>query len=233
MSTQHVFPFTPSTPASTGVEMEWIIIDRESAAQCPLAPDILQQYDAASSRIKPELFTSTVEINTDIHHSTDACIRQLHALTDRVRCLLEPLHGDILASGTHPFSHWRRQIATGDPRYARLLERLQWTVQRVYDKVPFYREAFRAGQKDFPVHTFPFRLTEANMAAHAGSPWSDFWRNLKEGYDMFERTRIPPVVAVRGGRYVFYPAMEVIPESVRLAMLSGVPDAPVLIEGLK
>ncbi len=129
MSTQHVFPFTPSTPASTGVEMEWIIIDRESAAQCPLAPDILQQCDA-SARIKPELFTSTVEINTDIHHSTDACIRQLHALTDKVRSLLEPLHGDILASGTHPFSHWRQQVATDDPRYARLLERLQWMARR-------------------------------------------------------------------------------------------------------
>ena len=129
MSSEHVFPFSPSTPASTGVEMEWIIIDRQSAAQCPLAPDILPHVEH-TARIKPELFTSTVEINTDIHHSTAACIRQLQALTMDVRRMLHPLHGDILASGTHPFSHWRQQTATDDPRYARLLERLQWMARR-------------------------------------------------------------------------------------------------------
>ena len=129
MSPEHVFPFSPSTPASTGVEMEWIIIDRQSAAQCPLAPDILPHVEH-TARIKPELFTSTVEINTDIHHSTAACIRQLQTLTRDVRRMLRPLHGDILASGTHPFSHWRQQIATDDPRYARLLERLQWMARR-------------------------------------------------------------------------------------------------------
>ncbi len=94
------------------------------------------------------------------------------------------------------------------------------------------REAFRAGQKDFPVHAFPFRMTQAAMAAHAGSPWIGFWRNLKEGYDMFERTHVPPVVAVKDGRYVFYPSMEAIPEDVRAAMASGAPSAPALIRGM-
>jgi len=95
------------------------------------------------------------------------------------------------------------------------------------------REAFRSGQKDFPVHAFPFRMSAANMALHAASPWLDFWRNLKEGYDMFERTHVPPVVAVRNGRYIFFPDMEAIPQDVHTAMLAGEPDAPVLIQGMK
>ena len=32
--------------------------------------------------------------------------------------------------------------------------------------------------------------------------WSDFWADLKKGYDAFERTHVPPVVSVCDGRYV-------------------------------
>ena len=35
------------------------------------------------------------------------------------------------------------------------------------------------------------------MAFRAGHQWEAFWRNLKEGYDMFDNTRLPPVVGVK------------------------------------
>jgi murein L,D-transpeptidase YafK len=58
------------------------------------------------------------------------------------------------------------------------------------------------GQKRIQVHAFPFRMTAEKLAAHAGSEWHGFWANLKEAYDLFERTRRPPVVSVCGNRYV-------------------------------
>jgi len=61
--------------------------------------------------------------------------------------------------------------------------------------------ALRGRQPDFQVHVFPFRMTDANMAAHAESPWADFWRDLKAGYDAFEATRLPPRIGVCGQRY--------------------------------
>jgi murein L,D-transpeptidase YafK len=61
--------------------------------------------------------------------------------------------------------------------------------------------ALRAGQRHVPVHVFPFRMTEANLASHSDSEWKTFWVNLKEGYDAFERTRRPPYVSVCDGRY--------------------------------
>lgn len=61
--------------------------------------------------------------------------------------------------------------------------------------------ALRAGQPAFEVHAFPFRLDDAALAAERGSPWFDFWSELKPGYDAFERTRRPPRVAVRDRRY--------------------------------
>ena len=45
-------------------------------------------------------------------------------------------------------------------------------------------------------------MTAANMAAHKDDKWYDFWRNLKEGYDYFEISRLPPKVAVCEKRYL-------------------------------
>ncbi|MGE4313635.1 MAG: murein L,D-transpeptidase family protein [Pseudobdellovibrionaceae bacterium] len=59
------------------------------------------------------------------------------------------------------------------------------------------------GQRYVPVHIFPFHMTEENMLAHASSPWYPFWRNLQQGYLRFEETKIPPVVSVQNGVYVF------------------------------
>jgi len=63
--------------------------------------------------------------------------------------------------------------------------------------------AIGAGQIHVPVHVFPFRMTDANMALQTSSPWHAFWTNLKEGYDAFERTRRPPRVATCEGSYRF------------------------------
>ena len=62
------------------------------------------------------------------------------------------------------------------------------------------------GQGAFPVHIFPFRMTEAKLSAHEKSPWLNFWRDLKKGHDLFGRDRLPPAVKVCAGRYDFEPA---------------------------
>ena len=77
------------------------------------------------------------------------------------------------------------------------------------------RDAIRSGQKSIPVHAFPFRLTESNLARHANSPWVPFWSTLKEGYDHFETVRMPADVAVCGRKYVInvkLPQSKVDPE---------------------
>ena len=63
-------------------------------------------------------------------------------------------------------------------------------------------EALRRGQSRIPVHVFPFRMSDTNLARHATSPWGEFWRNLKEGYDAFEATLVPPRVGLCDKRYV-------------------------------
>ncbi len=65
------------------------------------------------------------------------------------------------------------------------------------------REAFNGGQKGFQVHAFPFRMTKENMKRHRKQRWNHFWRNLKQGYDLFLRTRKPPTVDACSRRYIF------------------------------
>jgi len=84
----------------------------------------------------------------------------------------------------------------------------------------FVASALASGQKEVPVHIFPFRMTEAAIARESGSgsssimafldsgaapkqDWSAFWHNLKEGYDLFENSHVPPTAYACGDRYEF------------------------------
>ena len=64
-------------------------------------------------------------------------------------------------------------------------------------------QALQHGQERIPIHVFPFRMTEANLAARvaAHAEWRAFWLNLKLGYDLFERTRVPPKVGICNKQY--------------------------------
>lgn len=121
--------FHASTLGSLGVEMEWITVDTATGMQTPAAPILLQRI-SETPRIKAELFTSTIEINTDIHHNTAACVQQLADLYAHVSTKLVSQHASLLSSGTHPLSGWQDQVISDDPRYHRLVERLQWVVRR-------------------------------------------------------------------------------------------------------
>ena len=73
-------------------------------------------------------------------------------------------------------------------------------IEQIY---AFARDAFKGGQEAFQIQAFPFRMTAANMARYKDDPNYEFWKMLKEGYDHFEITKVPPKVDVCGKRYVF------------------------------
>jgi murein L,D-transpeptidase YafK len=80
----------------------------------------------------------------------------------------------------------------------------------------FVEAALRAGQKEVQLHIFPFRMTEQALARETGGGWlafvgasgnnehwTAFWKNLKEGYDLFEQSGEPPVAFACGDHYAF------------------------------
>jgi murein L,D-transpeptidase YafK len=65
------------------------------------------------------------------------------------------------------------------------------------------REAFSGGQKGFQFQAYPFKMTAENLAKFRNDPNIAYWRNLKEGNDVFEVTKREAKVAVCNGRYAF------------------------------
>lgn len=63
--------------------------------------------------------------------------------------------------------------------------------------------ALNNGQKTFSTHIFPFKMTNRNMDKYKHHQWINFWRNLKEGYDFFEKSKVPPKVKIVTRQYIF------------------------------
>jgi carboxylate-amine ligase len=125
----HSIDFQNSAPGTLGVEMEWLTVNIDTGIQIPAAPEVFRQV-GETDRIKPELFTSTVEINSEIHTETMACMDEISEHYQTVSNILSAQHAALFASATHPASHWRDQQISNDPRYKRLLKRLQWMARR-------------------------------------------------------------------------------------------------------
>jgi murein L,D-transpeptidase YafK len=87
----------------------------------------------------------------------------------------------------------------GDCRSAGCYAMTDALVEEIY---ALAREAFKGGQEKFDIHAFPFRMTPDNMKRHAKHEWMPFWRTLKDGYEYFELTRLPPPVTVCDKRYL-------------------------------
>lgn len=107
------------------------------------------------------------------------------------------------------------------------------TDEAVQELYALAREAFVGGQRKFPVHAFPFKMTDQAMLTHSTHRWFNFWQNLKEGHDMFVATGRPPVAGVKDGRYVFFPSPAQVPEEFRVSAASADPNAPQLVRGWK
>jgi murein L,D-transpeptidase YafK len=62
--------------------------------------------------------------------------------------------------------------------------------------------ALNKGHQDaIQVHVFPFRMSEERLKAYSLNEWYDFWRNLKDVNDSFERTHQAPRITICEGRY--------------------------------
>jgi len=90
--------------------------------------------------------------------------------------------------------------------------------------------SIEAGQAYVPIHVYPFRMTSDNFNRYDIPQWRDFWRNLKEGYDLFERTHRPPRVSVCDSSYVFDPVSQI--EAANPGPIGACPTTEAMLRGL-
>lgn len=80
---------------------------------------------------------------------------------------------------------------------------LAMTDEKIEEIYTLADAALEKGQEFFRIHLFPFRMTDERMTAAAGNPNEAFWKNLKEGHDLFLTNATPPDVSVAEGKYAF------------------------------
>ena len=180
-----------------GVEEEYMVVDPETRELKSHEQKIVQEgQKVIKDKVKAEMHQAVVEVGTDICQDIDEAFRDVATLRKTISDIAISLGFGMGASGTHPFSHWERQLITDHVRYNEIVNELQ--------------EAARSNLI-FGLHVH-VGMESREMANHianstryflphiyALSTNSPFWEGRSTGYksfrtkvfDKFPRTGIP------------------------------------------
>jgi carboxylate-amine ligase len=128
--------FNSSPGPSLGIEVELEVVDRATGELASAASEVLAELgqghpDGEHPKAKHELFECTIEIITGVCGSVAEARGDLQETLDEVAAACDRRGLDLMCSGTHPFSSWRDQDVSPNPRYARLVEEMQWMARRL------------------------------------------------------------------------------------------------------
>src|SRR5688572_1115547 len=112
--------------------MELAIVDRANGELVSAATDMLAVLgeghpDGAHPKAKHELFECTVEAITGVCTTVPEARADLSATLGEIAREAEARGLALLCVGSHPFSRWRDQVVSPDPRYHDLVAEMQWT----------------------------------------------------------------------------------------------------------
>jgi carboxylate-amine ligase len=126
-------PFTSSPRSSLGVEWELELVDRDTRELTSAASEILAELapDGEHPKAKHELLESCIEIITGVCTTVAEAQADLQATLDEVGAAADRRGLALMCSGTHPISDWSGQQISPNPRYAKLIEDMQWLARRL------------------------------------------------------------------------------------------------------
>ncbi len=127
--------FNASQGPSLGVEMELELVDSSTGELTSRATEVLTAMGEAAGgdhpKAKHELLESTVEIITGICATAAEARDDLSTTLADLVAQTAPRNIELVCSGTHPFSDYRQQTLSPDPRYAWLRQEMQWMADRL------------------------------------------------------------------------------------------------------
>lgn len=109
-----------------GVEEEYMVIDPETRELKSHDQKIVQEgQKVIKDKVKAEMHQAVVEVGTDICRDIDEAFVDVATLRRTISGIADDLGLWVGASGTHPFSHWERQLITEHVRYNEIVNELQ------------------------------------------------------------------------------------------------------------
>ena len=126
-------PFASNAGSSLGVEWELQLVSPETRQLTSGANEILHALspDNEHPKAKHELLQSTIEVITDVCATVGEATADLAATIGELQPLVEDRGLAMLCAGTHPLTDWQTQVISGNPRYGKLIEDMQWLARRL------------------------------------------------------------------------------------------------------
>ena len=171
--------FTSSPEPLLGVELELMLLDRDTRDLAPGAVRILKACEEeAVEGVTAEFMQSMLEVKTSVCKNVEEARQQLLPRLRRVRHIASSLGYDIAFAGTHPFHRTSGSVVFPDERYEKISDRLAWiTYQRVvfglHVHVGVPNGELALGTINYLIQYLPHLL-----ALSASSP---FWQGIDTG----------------------------------------------------
>ncbi|MEY2432809.1 MAG: glutamate---cysteine ligase / carboxylate-amine ligase [Acidimicrobiaceae bacterium] len=173
--------FNASDGPTLGVEVELEVVDASTRELASVATELLEELSGGTGehpKAKHELFECTVEIITGICTTVGEARIDLQGTLAALDALTQPRDLALMCSGTHPFSSWRDQKISPNPRYARLIEEMAWMAERMQIFGVHFHVGVRSAEKAVAIANALTFYIPHFLAASASSP---YWNGRDTG----------------------------------------------------
>ena len=197
-STVTSMEFNSSERSTLGVEVEYWIVDKTTgmpvACSVPILAEMGRDHSGEHPKAKHELFESSIEIITGICETPADARADLAATLDELRPHLDARGVTLMSSGTHPYAEWTDLVVTPNPRYAKLVEDIQWPARRLMIHGVHVHVGVRSAEKS--IHTVNGLTTYLPhlLALSCSSP---YWESENTGMAS-ARTKVFEVLPTAG-----------------------------------
>ena len=168
-------PFSSSPRTSLGIEWELELVDPATRELASAASDLLAELSAPFGgehpKAKHELLESTVEIITGVCLTVAEAKADLAATLEEVVGAAERRGLGVMCSGTHPLTDWSTQKISPNPRYAKLVEEMQWLARRLQIFGVHVHVGVRSPDKAIPIVNALTMYVPHFLALSASSPY--------------------------------------------------------------
>ncbi|HWB65225.1 MAG TPA: glutamate--cysteine ligase [Mycobacteriales bacterium] len=167
-------PFASSPRSSLGIEWELELVDLASRELHSAASEILDELagDAPEHpKAKHELLESCVEVITGVSGTVAEALLDLAATVAEVGDAAAARGLGLMCSGTHPTTDWASQQISPNPRYAQLVEDMQWLARRLQIFGVHVHVGVRSPDKVIPIVNALTAYIPHFLALSASSPY--------------------------------------------------------------
>jgi YbdK family carboxylate-amine ligase len=175
--------FHPSARSSLGIEWELQLVDDTTRELVSVGSEVLRELgaghpDGEHPKAKAELLESTIEIITGVCTTVGEATADLAGTLAEVTDACRARGVGVMCAGTHPFTDWKTQRVTDQPRYQQLVEHMQWLARQLQIFGVHVHVGVRSREKVIPIVNALTTYIPHLLAFSASSP---FWIGTDTG----------------------------------------------------